>query len=333
MDAVPYNIPGNQNQPFWIDINVPRGATAGTYTGTVTVTSAQGSWTVSVSLQVWNFTLPVAPRLKSSFAFHPSSANTANNQVLLQHRIQPFTIIPSALPTLQAQGAAIVGLPWFNQSSGCYVNPAPSSSTLASAMAQYPGFPTYVYPADEVNGCANLAQSLKPWAQAAHAAGTKMLVTVAPDPTLLDDGTGTGRSEVDIWAMLPKHLYSIVNMSLSSPINPSIPVVLAKGDEIWSYNEQSQDYYSPKWLIDYPPINYRIFPGFINQQFGFTGMLQSDVAFWTSDPWNNVLSWYFSGYNFPGDDILVYPRRTRLAKLDEGSGGSGKRSHSDGPET
>src|SRR5258708_11231566 len=161
-------------------------------------------------------------------------------------------------------------------------------------MAQYPGFPTYVYPADEVTGCANVQQSLQAWAQAAHAAGTKTLVTVVPDPTLLDDGTGTGRSDVDIWGLLPKQLYSIVNMSLSSPINPSIPVVLAKGDEIWSYNEQEQDYYSPKWLIDFPPINYRISPGFINQQFGFTGMLQSDVAFWTTDPWNNVLSWYFS---------------------------------------
>src|SRR2546429_528612 len=49
LDAVPYNMPGNQNQPFWIDINVPRGAAAGTYTGTITVTSAQGSWTVGVS--------------------------------------------------------------------------------------------------------------------------------------------------------------------------------------------------------------------------------------------------------------------------------------------
>src|SRR5258708_7759377 len=130
LDAVPYNIPGNQNQPFWIDINVPRDATAGTYTGTVTVTSAQGSWTVSVSLQACNFTLPVAPRLKSSFAFHPSAANTANNQVLLHHRIHPFTIIPSALPTLQAQRPPIVGLPWFNHPRGSYLNPPPPPATL-----------------------------------------------------------------------------------------------------------------------------------------------------------------------------------------------------------
>src|SRR6266853_2830997 len=80
LDAVPYNIPGNQNQPFWVDINVPRSAAAGTYTGTITVTSAQGSWTVGVSLQVWNFTLPVASRLKSSFGLH-SIGHLANNQV------------------------------------------------------------------------------------------------------------------------------------------------------------------------------------------------------------------------------------------------------------
>src|SRR5712691_1053237 len=90
LDAVPYNIPGNQNQPFWVDINVPRSAAAGPYTGTITVTSSQGSWTVGVSLQVWNFTLPVASRLKSSFGFHGSYGNLANNQVLLQHRVQPF---------------------------------------------------------------------------------------------------------------------------------------------------------------------------------------------------------------------------------------------------
>jgi hypothetical protein len=68
-------------------------------------------------------------------------------------------------------------------------------------VQQYPaGFPTYVYPADEVNGCANLAQNLQLWAQVAHNAGTKTLVTVTPQSTLLDDGTGTGRTDVDFWA-------------------------------------------------------------------------------------------------------------------------------------
>ena len=305
--AVPYNLAGNQNQPFWVDINVPRGAVAGDYTGTITVSSSLGSSLVGFTLRVWNFTLPVASRLKSTFGFHGNEGYLQNNIVLLQHRVQPFTIIPGDLSTLQTLGAQIVGLPYFNQSSGCAIETPPSASTIASAMAAYPyGFPTYVYPADEVNGCPNLQQNLQAWAQVAHAAGTKTLVTVVPDPTLMDDGTGSGRSDVDIWAVLPKQYCSNINLT-PCVVTSAIPQVIAKGDEVWSYTEQEQDYYSPKWLIDFAPINYRIFPGFINQQFRFTGMLYSDVAHWSSDPWNNVQSWTAGGYTFPGDDMLVYP--------------------------
>ena len=91
-------------------------------------------------------------------------------------------------------------------------------------MAAYPGFPTYVYPADEVNGCANLAANLEAWAQVVHAAGSKTFVTVVPDPTLLNDGTGTGASDVDIWAILPKQYCANVDV-LPCVVTPSIPVV------------------------------------------------------------------------------------------------------------
>jgi Domain of unknown function (DUF4091) len=304
LDAVPYNIPGDQNQPFWVDINVPRSAVAGTYTGTITVTSSQGSWTVGVNLQVWNFTLPVASRLKSNFGFHGNEGTLVNNQVLLQHRIQPFTFAASELLTLQAYGAEIVGLPYFNQSSGCTINAPPTVANLASSMSAYPGFPSYVYPADEVTGCANLQQNLQAWAQATHAAGTKMLVTVVPDPTLLNDGTGTGRSDVDIWVIMPKQYCANLNL-IPCVVTPSVPIVQAKGDEVWSYTALEQDYYSPKWLLDFAPINYRISPGFMNQQFGFKGMLYSFVTRWNSDPWNRANSDVTGG--FPGEDLLVYP--------------------------
>ena len=36
---------------------------------------------------------------------------------------------------------------------------------------------------------------------------------------------------------------------------------LAKGDAVWSYNTLVQDAYSPKWEIDFDPINFRIQPG------------------------------------------------------------------------
>ena len=52
---------------------------------------------------------------------------------------------------------------------------------------------------------------------------------------------------------------------------------LAKGDEVWSYNTEVQDPYSPKWEIDFAPINFRIQPGFINQSLHLTGLLYWSV--------------------------------------------------------
>jgi hypothetical protein len=307
-NAVPFTIAANHNQPFWIDINVPRTAVAGNYTGNVVITSSLGTTSVNVTLKVWNFTLPVAPRMKSSFGFHNSYGSRANNQVLLDHRIQPFVTNAPDVSALQPHGLQISGLPFFNQSSGCTIETPPSVTTIANAVKTYPaGFPTYVYPADEVSGCANLTANLQLWAQVAHAAGTKMLVTVPPDPTLLSDGTSSGRSAVDIFAMVAKQYCTGSINTLPCVERSTIPLALAKGNEIWSYVEQEQDNYSPRWLIDFPPINYRIMPGFVNQHFGFTGMLSSNVMHWSSDPWNNVEAWKAAGYTFPGDGVLVYP--------------------------
>ncbi len=304
---LPYALAGDHNQPFWIDINVPRSAVAGTYTGTVLVSSSVGTTTVDVTLTVWNFSLPVTPNMKSSFGYNVGWGVLANSDVLLQHRINPFGINTQDIPSLIADGMTTGALPYYNQSSGCTIATPPSVATIAAAVAQYPaGFSTYVYPADEVNGCANLAQNLQLWAQAAHGAGTNTLVTIPPQSTLLDDGTGTGRSDVDVWVVLPKQYCTNIKVSPCVPIT-DVPVVLAKGNQIWSYTEQEQDYYSPKWLLDFAPINYRIMPGFINQQFGFTGMLYSQVNLWSSSPWTNVQAWQSAGYTFPGDGMLVYP--------------------------
>lgn len=307
-DAVPYNVAGGQNAPFWVDINVPRNAVPGNYTGTITVKSSLGSFNISVALTVWHFTLPVNPNLKSSFGFHSALANLANNKLLLSNRVQPFVVSAQDYGTLGSYGLNIAGLPYYNESSGCWINSAPSVSSIQSAIGAFPsGTETYIYPADEVNSCTSLATSLQPWARNAHAAGTKILVTVVPTSSLMDDGTG--RPDVDIWGIIPKQYCASgsIRTTETCTVNPYITQALSAGTEIWSYNEQEQDYYSPKWLIDFAPINYRIFPGFMNQRFGFTGLLYADVASWSSDPWNNVQSWSAGGYTFPGDDDLVYP--------------------------
>jgi hypothetical protein len=86
---------------------------------------------------------------------------------------------------------------------------------------------------------------------------------------------------------------------------PNVLKVQAKGDQAWSYNTLVQDSYSPKWEIDFDPIDYRIQPGFISASLGLTGLLYWRVDLWSQDPWNVV---NVAGYmQYPGEGMLVYP--------------------------
>ena len=65
--AAPTNLAAGNNIVFWVDTYVPRGTTAGLYTGTYTVSSDQGSVTGQISVKVWNFTLPLKTSLHTNF--------------------------------------------------------------------------------------------------------------------------------------------------------------------------------------------------------------------------------------------------------------------------
>ncbi|WP_395753055.1 DUF4091 domain-containing protein [Prosthecobacter sp.] len=55
------------NQPFWVDVFVPYTAAAGAYTGEVRFQFAEGTVaTAGYTLTVWDFDLPVVPRLRTS---------------------------------------------------------------------------------------------------------------------------------------------------------------------------------------------------------------------------------------------------------------------------
>lgn len=303
LSAQPFYLMKGTNQPIWIDVNVPRTALAGDYTGTVTVTSTQGAATVAVNLKVWNFTLPEQPFLKSSFGFHGAQVdNKADAQVLINNRIMPFQVRGTDSAALVPSGLNTTGLPFFSQvnKSTCTISASPSISALQASIATYAqNIDKYEYAADEIGGCVpSINDGIKAWAQNVHAAGAKMLVTVSPTPSLFDDGSGTGKSAVDIWVVMPKQ-----SMADGSAIADAI----GKGDEVWSYNTLVQDPYSPKWELDFAPINYRIQPGFLNQRYGFTGLLYWGVDQWSDDPWNNPSSLVAGQFKYPGEGLLVYP--------------------------
>jgi Glycoside hydrolase 123 N-terminal domain/Glycoside hydrolase 123, catalytic domain len=301
LTAVPFDLKANNNQPIWVDLLVPRTAKAGAYSGTYTVTSKQGTATGPISLTVWNFALPESPALKSSFLFFQSGTRAAQAE-LLRNKISPASTNPADQAALKEYGLSVANTgPFSGADVGrCNMSPAPSVSRFkALAAAQHPGLYLYDYSADEIGHCTNLYPTIKQWAANMHQAGIKNLISMSPTPALYSDGTGSGRSAVDIWVVLPV---------MYNNNKAGIDHVLQKGDEVWSYNTLVQDAYSPKWLIDFDPVNFRIQPGFLNQSLKLTGLLYWRVDRFQSDPWNNVNNTgTFSSGNYPGDGMLVYP--------------------------
>ena len=302
ISAVPFDLKAGVNQPIWVDLLVPRNAKAGKYSGTYTVTSDQGNFTAPIALTVWNFTLPASPSLKSSFLFFQAGSLAAERE-LLRNKLTPLSTSPQDQPGLMKEfglNTTNIG-PFSGADIGrCSMSPAPSASQFqALAAAQQKGLMLYNYSADEIGHCSNLYPTIKQWAKNMHQAGIRNLISMSPTPALYDDGSGTGRSAVDIWVLLPV----MYNNSQAQ-----VKQVLQKGDNVWSYNTLVQDAYSPKWEIDFDPVDFRIQPGFISQSLNLTGMLYWRVDRWPADPWNNVNNaGTFASANYPGDGMLVYP--------------------------
>ncbi len=299
IDAVPFDLAADRSQPIWVDVLVPRGTPPGRYAGAFTVTSDQGQATVTLNLNVWDFALPPRPSANSSILLWSVRRDLGAAQELLRHRLMPTWVnAGDERYLIDNLGLGATDLGFWSGADGtnCLMNPPPSAAQLQAAAAEHqPDLKLYNYTADEIGPCTNLYEVLKSWGRALHEAGIDNLVTMAPVPELYDDGSGTGRSAVDIWVMLPK----IYDWSQDRVI-----YCQEKGDEAWSYNCLIQDDYSPKWEIDFAPINYRIQPGFINQSLGMTGILYWRADLWSTDPWNNVQAyapWY------PGEGMLVYP--------------------------
>jgi hypothetical protein len=300
--AEPCSVGAGVNQPFWVDVLVPRTAAVGQYKGSFTVISDEGSASGEIDLKVWNFTLPVSPTLKSAFVYF-SAGTLAAEKELLRNKVAPLHVDRADEAELISDyGLSTNNLGFFSGAdvSHCSMSPPPSVSQIRTVTdAHSRQLVLLDYLADEVGACPNLFPEIKQWAAALHQAGVKSMITMAPVPDLLDDGLGTGQSAADIWVVLPEMYDKAASV---------VARALAKGDEVWSYNTLVQDAYSPKWEIDFASINFRIQPGFISQSLNLTGLLYWRVDMWPADPWHNVNnSGTFSSNNYPGEGMLVYP--------------------------
>jgi len=303
--AVPFDLAAGHNAVFWVDVFIPRGTTAGKYRGTYTVTSNQGAFSGAICVYVWEFTLPLEPSLKSSFNGGGTIVSGVNEE-LLRNKIMPDTVAPANESRfIKRYGLNASDLGFFSGVSYGQCDPSerPSLEEIETSKAAHrPDLYLYDETADPESSCTSpgFYRAMIAWAQNLHRARVDNLVTQEPVPPLYDDGLGAGRSAVDIWTMLP---LAYDDAQSFSP--PRVTYVLQKGDKAWSYNDLVQDSYSPKWELDFLPINYRIQAGFISQSLGLTGLLYWSVDDWSANPWYNPQG--RQNPDYPGEGVLVYP--------------------------
>lgn len=94
-----------QNQSYWVSVKVPDNAPAGTYKGSVTISSMRNSYEIPVVLQVRNFNIPKQISLRSSFWMFRDQINRFYNldevsiddymkwiDLALEYRLNPIDV-------------------------------------------------------------------------------------------------------------------------------------------------------------------------------------------------------------------------------------------------
>jgi hypothetical protein len=299
LKAQDVTVPARASQPFWVDIAVPAGATPGGYRGTWWARAGgKRLGGGSVELTVWNVALPATPTLRSSFN-QWNDHSLAADQALLAEKVMPLWIDAAGAYKLagrSAVGAAGLGF-WSGADSGtCRMSKPPGADQIAQRAASFPkDLLLYNLTAQDIGACPELVEPLRAWARALHEADVANLVVTPPVPALGDDGSG--RPAVDIWVVSPGDYHAAPE---------SVREAIATGTKVWGTTALAEDQDAPAWLLDRPPLGYRLLPGFISQSLGFTGLLYWAVDHWGSDPWDPTYR-SADGRAWPGEGILVYP--------------------------
>ncbi|MBL7153210.1 MAG: hypothetical protein ISS79_05800, partial [Phycisphaerae bacterium] len=76
----PIDLEANKNKPFWIRVKAPRDATAGIYTGAITLSGKNYNAKITLSVEVYDFTLPDKMTCITAFGF--SAGNVFRYQKL-----------------------------------------------------------------------------------------------------------------------------------------------------------------------------------------------------------------------------------------------------------
>lgn len=334
-----------RHQPLWVDVEVPKDATPGLYSGTLTVRARNTRpVTVPVRVTVWDFALPDGPTHENHFGgfsymgrYHKLDRNSKQYHLLedryiammAEHRINPP--LPNGMrPKVSGDGTAVFGEEIDRQISAFVqryhvtnieVPRTPFSGLTGDdrnktlryyrswyAYLKKKGWAkrSYLYMLDEPND-KGAYERVRQLGALVHEAEPRLRRLVVEQPYSQNPQWGKIDEAVDIWCPLFGFIHQ-----------PSIRRVQRQGDEVWSYTALCQkapsyhpDYERvrnddpPYWQIDFPVMSYRIAP-WLNRRYGVTGLLYWTTVCWTSPERN---PWDDPGFRvrYNGEGALFYP--------------------------
>lgn len=334
-----FDLRPHENQPIWVEVSVPPTAEAGVYRGAIRVI-IDGRPVISVPLllEVWDFTLPTIPTIRSHFGdfrriaefYHVAPGSSAYLQMarryenaLIRHRLMPKR--PEATePQVATDGT--IDTAKFDAAMTYYVNQVGINSWQIPLGPHYP-FPdtvgadrertkqylrnlctaidshgwanlAYFYPVDEPNS-PDAYQRVRDFAMLAHEAHPGIDLILTESPRPRPSNWGALFDSVSVWVILFGHFNEA-----------EIVERQAAGQSVWAYTALTDQGPPtlPHWALDFPLLDYRI-PLWISWRYKLTGLLYWTTVFWSRvvDPWTEPNT-YPQGQNaFNGEGILFYP--------------------------
>ena len=328
--AAPFSVDTASNEEIWCDLYVPAGTKSGTYSGVVTLAKKKSRIAeVPVTLNVWNFELPVKISMLSHFGSLNSAAvklmgieasgrkflemEDLYNKELLKHRAvpsSPVNIWPewNEKDGLIERGEAerlkkLIEVDHFNTIDipFRYKNEPKKCKAYLAATAKWLrnlGYldKAYIYLEDEPNDAREYAIVRQQGALIKSAdPGIARLCT---EQTITSDTKwGNLYGAVDIWCPL----WGLWDEKTAIER-------LAKGEKLWSYTALCQrDEGTPWWQVDMDPLNYRV-PMWLSWHYDITGFLYWSSVYW--GPYGSLKGVWEAPWfrkNFWGEGTLLYP--------------------------
>lgn len=341
-DAFPFDVNAGMNQPLWIEIHVPNDAAAGTYSGFVTVKSSSGdSVKVPYKLRVFDFSLPKIPSLQSFFGIweiekyyktkwgsdrwqtilrrytdflidhrmaheFPQELDfdvDKNGNLLLDEHITPAKTVREMFEYyMVTRGMSAIVIPVdesfpFRDPFGANRSRVITYLRNFMAYAKNEGWfdRTYIYTIDEPNNAREYEQVRK-WGKLIDEASTELRHLVSEQPRPDKAAWGSLVGFVDIW-----------DVQNSAITKEEAKARIAAGDELWTYTAEREDNFSPKWFIDYLPVEYRLY-AWLAVSYGMVGLEYWETCWWwnTNDPWE-IMSEYKNYERFISEGNILYP--------------------------